>query len=149
MDKESNKADKKARTLKVSEFGRAQCRGSRQITSWKALCCPNPCPCCRTLPQTGYRARRASDHIYQSPSEVALIPKHRHYKMTVMVIAPRERVGTPINFIEKEQQWLMNFHRDPVSCINKISRIDKNHTKSSYAKKIVSKRSVSIFFPMS
>lgn len=48
--------------------------------------------------------------------------------MTVMVgfvIAPREQVGTPINFIEKEQQ-LMNFCKDLVSCINKISRIGKN-----------------------
>lgn len=49
--------------------------------------------------------------------------------MTVMddfIIAPREQTGSPINYMEKEQQWLMNFSRDLVSCINGISRIDKN-----------------------
>lgn len=47
--------------------------------------------------------------------------------MDDFTIAPREQVGTPINFIEKKQQWLTNYCRDLVSCINKISRIDKNH----------------------
>lgn len=129
MDKESNKADKKARTQKVSQFG----RGSRQITSWQSSLCPHPWEQCKSLLQDaardrGYRAGRAPDHIYQSPSQVTFIPKQRHNEITVMVdfiIAPREQVGTPINFIEKEQWWLMNFCRDPVSCINKISRIDK------------------------
>lgn len=46
--------------------------------------------------------------------------------MTVMddfLIAPREQTGTPINFMEKEQQWLMNFYRNLLLCINKGSRI--------------------------
>lgn len=71
--------------------------------------------------------------------------------MTVMddfIIAPRENTGTPINFMEKEQQWLMNFCRDLVSCINKISRVDKNYERNC-ANKIVSKQSVSIFSPIS
>lgn len=90
-------------------------------------------------PDRGFRARRAPDHIYQSPSQVTFIPKQRHNEMTVTVdfiIAPRKQLGTPINFIEKEQQWLMNFHRDLVSCINKISRKDKNYKRAAMPRKL-------------
>lgn len=48
--------------------------------------------------------------------------------MTVMddfLIAPREQTGTPINFMEKEEQWLMNFYNNLLSCINIIRRIKK------------------------
>lgn len=47
------------------------------------------------------------------------------------IISPREQTGTPINFTEKEEQWLMNFCRDLVSCINKINRIHKNCKKEA------------------
>lgn len=48
--------------------------------------------------------------------------------MTVMddfLIAPREQTGTPINFMEKEEQWLMNFYSNLLSCINIVRRIKK------------------------
>lgn len=51
--------------------------------------------------------------------------------MDDVIIAPGEKTVTPINFMEKEQQCLMKFCRDLVSCINKISRIDKNYEREA------------------